>query len=36
VAVFAHRIARPPDLLAALRAAFPEAGTVLARYGGAA
>lgn len=33
VAVFANRIARPPDLVAALRTSFPDAATVLARYG---
>ena len=33
VAVFAHRIARPPDLVAALSSAFPEAPSVLAGYG---
>ena len=32
-AVFAHRIATPADLVAALRSSFPEAETVLARYG---
>jgi hypothetical protein len=32
-AVFAHRIARPADLVAALHAAFPDAPAVLARYG---
>ncbi|MFP5317035.1 MAG: M1 family aminopeptidase [Acidimicrobiia bacterium] len=33
VAVYAHRIARPADLVAALRASFPDAAEVLARYG---
>jgi hypothetical protein len=33
VAVFAYRIARPADLVSALRATFPNAGAVLARYG---
>lgn len=33
VAVFAHRIARPADLVAALRSSFPDAAGVLARYG---
>ncbi len=33
VATFAHRIARPPDLVAALRTALPDAHSVLARYG---
>jgi hypothetical protein len=33
VAVFAYRIARPPDLVSALRASFPNAGAVLAGYG---
>ncbi|HEX6597096.1 MAG TPA: M1 family aminopeptidase, partial [Acidimicrobiales bacterium] len=32
-AVFAHRIARPADLVAALRASFPDAADVLSRYG---
>ena len=32
-AAFAHRIARPADLVAALQSAFPEAPSVLARYG---
>jgi hypothetical protein len=36
VAVYAHRIARPGDLLAALRASFPDAGSVLARFGAVA
>jgi hypothetical protein len=33
VAVFAYRIARPADLVSALRATFPNAVSVLARYG---
>ncbi len=33
VATFAHRIARPDDLLAALRTSFPQALQVLARFG---
>jgi hypothetical protein len=33
VAVFAHRIARPPDLIASLRASFPDAAAVLSRFG---
>ncbi|MGH9225816.1 MAG: M1 family aminopeptidase [Acidimicrobiales bacterium] len=33
VAVYAHRIARPADLVAALRASFPNAVSVLAGYG---
>jgi hypothetical protein len=33
VAVFAHRIARPPDLVAALRASFPDAAAILSRFG---
>lgn len=33
VAVFAHRIARPADLVAALSAVFPDARTVLAPFG---
>ena len=33
VAVYAHRIARPADLVAALRASFPDAQAVLAGYG---
>lgn len=33
VAVFAHRIAKPADLLAALAAAFPDARAVLAPFG---
>ena len=32
-AVFAHRIATPADLVAALRSSFPDAPAVLARYG---
>ncbi len=32
-AAFAHRIARPGDLVAALRSAFPDAESVLERYG---
>jgi hypothetical protein len=32
-ATFAHRIARPPDLVAAMRSAFPEAESVFAGYG---
>jgi hypothetical protein len=33
VAVFAHRIAKPADLVAALSAAFPDARAVLAPFG---
>ncbi len=32
-AAFAHRIATPADLMAALRASFPDAAAVMARYG---
>jgi hypothetical protein len=33
VATFAHRIARPADLVASLRTALPDAHSVLAQYG---